>query len=282
MKRVMFTFAASMCMLAIGVAQPACATTYVHFQDDFETSWTGDYADGWINAAYRHGDPPVGQMMQQTTQAHTGDYGLKLIADSTPESWMWWAAVEVESLPHWMLAREYDPYVSVWYYDELSTTEDPRAGQVYAVPDWQVDEDWTDVQFGGRFNVTDNYYHVTADLYGSGGGWQNTGVARTNDWHELTFQLSSTDGYIHFSLDGTEVGTSTRNDYTNLGTAIGLYTMFEDPLSWWTGEEGPGYKPYTLWDDFEVGSQVPEPMSMVMLGALGAGMLAARKARRKR
>lgn len=244
----------------LGGTQPGSAG--VLFQDGFETAWSGDYAPGWVNAAYRHGPAPVGQMMQQTTTAKSGTHGLKLIADSTPESWMWWASVEVGSLPAAAMLKQYDPYVSAWYYDETTAS---GAGQIYAVPSWvnpyiAPGEDWTDIQFGERFNTQDNYYYVAAGE--NSPGWQSTGVARSEGWHNLKMQLSSLDGKVHFYIDGTEVGTSYRNDYTDLGTAIGLYTMFQAPLSSF-GDD----KPYTLWDDFEVGSAVPEPTTIIT-GAL--------------
>jgi len=85
-------------------------------------------------------------------------------------------------------------------------------------------------------------------------------------------QLSSIDGKVHFYIDGTEVGSSYRYDYDDLGTEIGLYTMFQNPLSDW-GEN----KPYTIWDDFAFGSSmeaplaIPEPLTMlgVFLGVSG-------------
>ena len=85
------------------------------------------------------------------------------------------------------------------------------------------------------------------------------------------FQLSDADGRIHYFLDGVEVGASYRNDYTNLGTAVGLYTMFQPPLSDWGSD-----KPYTIWDDFEVGyTPIPEPASILLLslGMLAFGIL---------
>ncbi len=259
--------------IMVAAATPSYAT--VLFYDDFETGWTGDYANGWVNTAYRHGAPPVGQMMQQTTTAHGGSYGLQLTAASVAEPWMWWAGVSVESLDHVALDAAYNPYVSVWYYDE--GTANASAGQLFAVPDWvnpylAGGEDWTDVQYGARFNNTDDYYYVAAGE--SSPGWVDSGEARSDGWHNLMFQLSSSDGRIHFFLDGIEIGASYRNDYTNLGTEIGLFTQF-DPAN------GPqnGGTPYTIWDDFEVGSDfapVPEPATMTLMG-MGLAALAARR-----
>lgn len=256
-------------LAALGVASPAGAA--VLFYDDFETSWTGDYATGWVNTAYRHGAPPVGQMMQQTTTAFGGTYGLELTALSVAEPWMWWAGVSVESLNHAALDASLNPYVSVYYYDEIGSNT--AAGQVFAVPDWvnpylPGSEDWTDVQFGARFNVTGDYYHVSAGE--SSPGWDSTDVDRSAGWRNLKFQLSSADNRIHFYIDDIEVGASYRNDYTNLGTEIGLYTMF-DPS---TGPQNGG-SPSTIWDNFEVGSDfavVPVP-GAAGLGLLGLGLV---------
>ena len=48
----------------------------------------------------------------------------------------------------------------------------------------------------------------------------------------------------------------------HLGPEIGLYTMFEAPLSGWDR------KPSTIWDDFEYGSSIPVP-GAVLLGMIG-------------
>lgn len=261
-------------LVAVLASVPVSNATTILFQDGFETSWTGDYAPGWVNTDYRHGTPPVGQMMQQTTVAHSGQYGLKLIAASAPADWMFWAGVGVENLPDYAMRKEFDPWVSAWFYDDDITAQ--RAGQVYAVPSWvngylAGDEDWTDIQFGGRFNKKDNYYYVAAGE--NSPGWQSTGVRRSVGWHNLKMQLSSADGKVHFYLDGTEVGASYRNDYVDLGTEIGLYTMFQDPLSDW-GDQ----KPFTYWDDFAVGSNVPDGgLSAVLLGLGLIGLRCARK-----
>jgi hypothetical protein len=260
-------------------AGPASAT--ILFQDSFETSWSGGYAPGWINSTYSGESSPVGSM-EQSSLGYGGNYGLKLTANSVPQSWMWWAAVQVESISHDFLAKEYNPYVSVWHYDETASR---RAGQLYVVPDWVNlylggTQDWTDVQFGGRDNVPGQYYYAAA---GEGSPlWQNTGVSRTEGWHNLKLLLSSVDGRIHFYLDGLEVGASYRNDYTNLGANIGLYTMFDPELSGWGS-----CKPYTLWDDFEIGyhaqaQQVAEPSTILLLGCGIAGLGAAARRRRAR
>jgi len=256
---------AGICTVLAMLATCDVAVADYHVIYDFETAWTGDYAPGWENSGYRHGNPPVGKMMQQTTTAHSGTYGMELIADSVPADWMWWAAVNPTGVDGLAMEKQFDPWVSAWYYDERETGV---AGQIYAVPSWvnpyiNGSEDWTDIQFGGRFNVTDNYYYVAAGQ--SSLGWQSTGVARSIGWHQLKMQLSSADGKVHFYLDGVEVGASYRNDYTDLGSAIGLYTMFDDPLSAW-GDA----KPSTIWDDFEFGSKVPVPAA-VLLGMLGLG-----------
>jgi len=273
-------------------ASPTMAAVQATF--DFETGWAGDYAPGWENSAYRWGTPPVGKMMQQTTTAHGGSYGMQLIADSVPKSSMWWAGVYIKDRNPEAMKKENNPYFSVWYYDEDAASVN-RSGQMYAVPSWvnlyltgaksaPEGEDWTDIQFGARYAADDDYYYVAVGE--NHPGWQDTGVARAEGWVQLTMQLES-DGYVRFYIGdflggtATLVGTSYRNDYIDLGTENGLYTMFQDPLSDW-GDN----KPYTIWDDVTIGSDydgplfIPEPASLAIWGLLGTLGLAAAWRRR--
>ena len=68
----------------------AAAWVPYNVQFDFNTSWSGDYAPGWENSAYRHGDPPVGRMMeyvsggvgaseQEALEQAKSDYNLRLL-----------------------------------------------------------------------------------------------------------------------------------------------------------------------------------------------------------
>jgi hypothetical protein len=253
--------------LFLAVVSPASAYLY---QDNFETSWSGDYAAGWDNEGYRHGDAPVA-IMQQTDISYGGSYGVKIIADSVPGNLgfdPWWAIVFNTNVNISAMTKQYDPYIKVMYYDNLATSV---GGQLYTVPTGVVPDDWTDVQFGSRFNQTDNYYYVTAPT----GGWQDTGVVRSDGWHELKMQLSSLDGYIHFYIDGIEVGVSTRNDYTDLGTGM-LSVMFNPPLSDWGTD-----KPFIIYDNFEVGSTSPVPLPgavwLLGSGLVGLGLWGRRK-----
>ena len=260
----------------------ASASYLVEF--DFNTGWSGDYAPGWENSAYRHGAPPVGKMMDYTSEGVGGSGAMRLIADSTPEDWMWWAAVNPIDVDGAAMVKQYNPWVSVDYFDEgwdpNSDLQD--AGQLYAVPSWVNPylpnaEDWTDVQLGARMNQgppNDDYYYVAAGQ--NSPGWQGTGVARRNgDWVNLMMQLNSQDGRIHFFVNGNDVGTSYRNDYTDL-IGMGLYTMFTDPLEDWGTAE-----PSALYDNFRFGSDVPEPNTVILLVGCGLAALVTRRLRKR-
>jgi hypothetical protein len=196
---------------------------------------------------------------------------------------MWWAAVNPVDV--WGMQKQYNPWVSVDYYDEGwdPTANLQRTGQLYAVPSWvnpYIDpgEDWTDIQFGARFNQAppnDTYYYVAAGE--ASPGWQDTGVQRqTNGWVNLKMQLSNADGMVHFYIDNVHVGASYRNDYIDL-YGIGLYTMFEAPLADWGAT-----KPSVIYDNFSFGSDaaVPEPTSLVLVG-LGLAAVGLRRRRQK-
>lgn len=227
----------------------ASANAY-NFQDNFSTPWIGDYAPGWDNEGYRWGIEPVATMQQVTV---AGRNAVNVSVVSVNQGWEWWGVVYNKNINTSAMDKQYNPYMKVSYYDDGGIN---RGGQLYAVPTTSYTpqaDDWTDVQFGSRFNQAGSYYyHAAAPI--NNPAWTDTGVARTAGWHDLKIQLSSTDGMLHFYIDGAAVGTSERNDYTNLDTIM-LGTMFQAPLSNW-GDN----KPYATFANVEVGSTSPVPI----------------------
>ena len=273
MKKLITICAVVTMMLVISsVVQAAYLVT-----DGFETAWSGDYATGWDNEGYRHGEAP-GATMQQVDLSSTGrtGYGAKLTANTVPDLGFdpWWAAVNKTDVDDTKMLKQYDPWLSVDYYDAGHSTGKDATGQLYAVPSWvnmyTDGEDWTDVQFGGRTVAETQYYYVAAGQ--NSPGWQATNTSRsetTATWVNLKMQLSSLDGKIHFYINGAEVGASYRSDYIDL-TSLILNVNYDTPLSAW-GEN----KPSVIFDNFEYGSSVPEPATIAML-TLG-GLLLRRK-----
>lgn len=253
----------------------------------FDSSWTGDYAPGWENTPYRHGDPPVSQMMQYTTESYAGAGASELRATSVPDygaSWMFWAAASPTGLNDVALQKQYDPYISVWYKEEgFDTSADLHtAFQVAAVPSWTNlylngnTEDWTDVQLGNhQSNDPANYYYIAAGE-NSPSGWQDTGIARkTGEWVNFKMQLNSSTGNIDFYIDGVNVGSSYRNDYVDLTNPY-FMVRFTTPLSDW---ETAGIVPSVIIDEVTIGSSfVPAPAAVFA----GMGLLSLLGLRRRR
>ncbi len=265
MKKLLFCL--SLAVVIASMAHPAGA---YQFRDDFSTAWTGNYAPGWESEGYRWGTAPIATMEQTTAGARTG---VKVTVDSVASSGQFWGIVSNTLINTGAMEKQFNPYMKVSYYDDGGAG---RGGQLYTVPTTSYQpqaDDWTDTQLGSRLNRTDNYYYVAAQP-ANNPGWQNTGVTRTLGWHELMIRLSSIDGLLRFYIDGTQVGVSGRNDYTNLGTVM-LGTMFTSPLSDWGAN-----KPYAIFGSVEAGSSSPVPIPAA-IWLLGAGLLGLLGVKRK-
>ena len=260
----------SVVMLAVAGAASGAGTYKV--THDFETSWSTDWAPGWESEEYRHGAEPIAKMRQVDLSPYgrTGNGAEVYMAEA---DWHWWGNVEISSIPNGALDVQYDPWVSVDMYDPGYTNGKDAIGQLYTLPSGVVSDDWTDVQFGGRpwGDPEGSYYYTWADAPHP--DWQKvTSVIRPNAdageegvWRNFKIQLLSSDNKMHYYLDGVEVGVSTRDDYLDLG-GLQFSVMFDNPLSDWV--EAPS----VIIDNYEYGSAVPEPLTMLAVGSAVVGL----------
>lgn len=272
-KRVEIAVAAAVIMSVL--ATPSIASYRVLY--DFESDWEGSYVPGWENTPVESGEAPVGVMMEHYYAGYGGGNAVRVIAVDAPDDAAFWADVSPMGYDEVPMSKQYDPYVKVMYYDEGFNTEESydsslhRAGQLFSVPDVaNSPSSSTDAQLGAGAANGDSYFY--ANYESTGQSVTDTGVARTEGWHELKMQLLNEDGKIHFFIDGDEVGSTVRDDYENL-LGFGLSTMYTPSLSDWKNGN-----PSTIWDDFEYGSSyVPEPMTLSLLGLGGLVVLRRRK-----
>jgi hypothetical protein len=218
---------------------------------DFETGWSEDYASGWTSTAYRHGVAPIATMSQVALGDDYGriGYGAKITVQEA--DWHWWANIHVTGLPGGVLAKDYNPWLSVDLYDAGSSAGRDATGQLYNVPPHVVEGDWTDVQFGGRTAdaVASTYFYTWADAPHP--GWKDSRVSRPSadepDWVNLKMQLSSADGKIRYYINDALVGSTTRDNYLGLGAPM-FSIMFDTNLADWDDN------PYVVIDNFRFGS----------------------------
>lgn len=257
--------------LLLAVTATAEATYYV--TDDFETSWTGQYAPGWENVTYAHGDASSPQMTRYSTvtaNSHTitaasGLYfmGLKVTAAGSPvDDTNWWGGVVPSFGDSGAMLRQYSPWVSVSFYDYGVGLPAP---QLSAVPDSGNPADWTDIQFGQRWTRMDHYWF--AECMNTSSQWLETTVNRSVGWHELKL-AQDTAGYVTYYIDGLALGITTEA-YLDLGYPW-LQVQFADGAF---GSE-------VYFDNFQAGSTIPEPVTMAGL-VLGVGSLVGYVRRRR-
>jgi hypothetical protein len=154
------------------------------------------------------------------------------------------------------MLRQYSPWVSVSFYDDGLALPSP---QLAAVPETGNSADWTDIQFGQRWNRADHYWF--AECMNSPAAWTElTTVSRSVGWHELKLTQDAA-GYITYYIDGTAIGTTT-HAYLDL-SGQWLQSQFND-----------GYfgQSEVYFDNFQAGSSAPEPVTVAGL-ALGIGCL---------
>lgn len=236
-------------------------TAYLVYEG-FETGWTGDYADNFDNVTYKYSpsQSPSTKMTQTTDFVHSGSYATKLEV-TTPGGHSngsnWWGSVW-RTFNHNAMKKEYNPWVSVWYYDKPEAGSAFPAGYLGVIPNTPVPfgDDRADIQLGAAWGKEDNYWHVSGNIPPADPDWVETSIARDEGWHEFKVTMFDNGGANYF-IDGTAVGSSPRSDYLGVGYLL-LTTLH--PLSDSTYST-------VYFDDFSFGSDyIPEPTTMILLG----------------
>ncbi len=242
--------------------------------DGFETNWSGTHADNYTNMSYKYtpSQSPATKMTQTTDYVHSGSYATKLQITSTGQypGASFWGAV-LRSFNHNAMKKEYNPWVSVWYYDKPASGSAFPAGYLSVIPNTPVPfaDERADIQLGTLWNRSDYYYHTTGNTPPTRPYGGSTGVARSEGWHQFKVALTEAGGADYF-VDGTKVASSHRSDYLGVGY-IGLGSFCPD---------NDGTSSTVYYDDLSFGSDyIPEPMSMILLG-LGILGLVSRKRRK--
>jgi hypothetical protein len=288
MKRLITICAVGVVIIVFAVQGTAAET--ILYQEDFETSWSGDYASEWRLTGYEWGTTAPTVMAQVSDPAGGTNKVAKLTVTGDgdpPSSTSWWGGVEFDDTSYKTLLRKANyPYVSVMYYDtrdgETQTGNHLPSGCLAAIPISQIhydyygdyiydiNLDWTDLQHGlgwsGTSTDAQDYYMYGSAPDNGGAGYERSDILRSIGWHEFKMELSPA-GILSYFVDGTLVGTSPRTDYLTLED-FNLYVWRDD---YETGDSATVY-----YDDFEFGL-VPEPGTICLLGLGGLGLV-----RRKR
>ncbi len=241
--------------------------------DGFETGWTGDYADNYENLTYKYA-PSLSastKMTQTTDYVHSGSYATKLEV-TTPGGHAngsnWWGGVS-RSFDHHAMKVEYNPWVSIWYYDKPEAGSAFPAGYLGVIPNTSVPfgSERADIQLGAAYGKTEKYWHVSGNGPIDPPTWVQTDIDRTEGWHEFKINMLNTGGASYF-IDGTAVGDSPRTDYIDLEYILlgTLHTIGDSTYS------------TVYYDDVSFGSDyIPEPTTMILLGLSIFGLVSRKR-----